>query len=277
MSELKLEDPNQAGVSESGDTGGGTSAIEENRDGQPGQTGTSGEKLADNLPPELETKHKELLKAFHEKTQKLADDRRQLELETARYKQDAEVLYGLADKQWFKKAIEDEKARRSGASMEISDDDLEAARTDNKAFRELLSRRDKAITESLRSEFKPEFDKLTEHQKELVTEREFDTVAEEYGADFRKANDEGLLDPYLNKGLDYESAFKLLEADNGRLAKKASRQESLISKRSGSIEKTGMATTRGGPVHKVRNLDEAISRALELASRGQKDYRLEKA
>src|SRR3990167_8797235 len=77
-----------------------------------------------DVPPELVEKQKELMRAFHSKTQALAEKERALQSETAQYKQDAQALYELSKQDWFKKAVEIEKAQRNGASMEIPEEAL---------------------------------------------------------------------------------------------------------------------------------------------------------
>ncbi len=241
---------------------------------QAGVTASTTDKLVEGLPKELEAKEKELMRAFHTKTQALAEKERTLAGEAEKYKQDATVLYDLTKQEWFKKAVELEKGRRSGAHQEMSDEDFESIRSDKKAFQNFLANRDKSIAESLKSEFKMEFEKLSKSQQELVTNKEFDTVANVYGDEFKQANDSDALDKYLDKGYDYETSFKLYMQDQGKVARK---QDALPEKRkSGAVEKSGMAQVRGGPVVKAKNLTEALDRAFDLARKGQKDYSFSK-
>lgn len=229
-----------------------------------------------DLPPELQTQQKELLRAFHAKTKALADKEKDLTATAQRYEQDAKVLYDLGKQDWFKKAIETEKVRRSGAHIEVSAEDFEAIKSDPKAFQTFLAQRDRALADSIKSEFKVEFDKLNKNQQELVTTREFETVAENYGDEFTQANESGGLEPYLKDGLDYERSFKLYMADQGKVARKTGEQTSPERKKAGVIERGGMATVRGGPVYKAKNLNEALDRAFDLARKGTKEYRLVK-
>lgn len=251
-----------------------TTDIEQSSDAQSdGQTDSKSEDILHKkeLPPELEATRKELLKSFHQKTQALSAKEKEFE----RYASDAKMFYELGQEKWFKDAVAAEKARRAGATQEISDEEFETIRSNKKAFQDFLSRQNKAVAESLKSEFKGEFEKLSKNQKEILAEKEFDDVAGVYGQDFIEANDTNALDSYLDKGYSYEDSFKLYMQDQGKVAKKADSRPA--PSRSAVIEKRGAPSARGSAVVKAKNLDDALNRAFDLARKGQKDYRLEKA
>jgi hypothetical protein len=255
---------------ESGNAGGGAdgAAIDTTAGGST-QDG-AGNHGAELTPEQLKEKEKELLRGFHSKTQALAEKERALD----QYVKDARAFYGLSDQQWFKQAVEAEKARRAGAGPDLSDEAFEALKSDKKAFLEYQSRRDKALVESVTSQFKPELEKLGKSQEELHANREFEGVAAKYGKAFKDANDTGALDSYLQKGLDYDTAFILHEQAHGRVAGKA---PATPADRRGSItDKGGMSSARGGPVVKAKSLDDYLDRALDLIGRGSKDYRITK-
>lgn len=270
--ETKTEDQPTT-EAEPGKAGGGEGAGIEPEAQPEGQAGSEDTK---ELPKELEETRKQLLRDYHKKTQALAEERKTLESDSQRYRQDAEALYSLSQQEWFKNAVAAEKNRRNGRSLDISDEDFEAIKIDKRAFQDFLNKRDKSITEGLESKFKAEFESLSKEQQKFVTEKEFDIVAREYGQAFKDANEAGELEGYLKKDYDYETAFKLLMQDKGQVAKKASAKEPNSSK-AGAVEKTGMPAVRGGPVAKAKNLDEALQAAFEMARKGQKDYKIERS
>lgn len=238
--------------------------------------GNEGKGLVKEVPPELAAKEKELMQAFHEKTQKLAEEKRRMEQEGSAYKQDAQALYELSKQDWFKTAIEAEKARRQGRALEINPDTFEALKNDPKAFSEYLAKRDQAVADSLKSQFKSEFEKLGRSQQEILVSREKESVASKFGEEFTAAEKNGDLTPYLQEGLSYERAYKLYCQDNGKIAGKKSEAPPSADRKTGAIEKGGMSRVKGGPVVKAKNLSEALDRAFELAAKGVKDYRFER-
>lgn len=259
---------------ESGEAGGGAAADIDKTAQSEGQTDSEiGPK---ELPAELEATRKELLRDYHKKTQALAEERKALEADLSRYKQDAESLYALSQQDWFRAAVSAEKNRRSGKATEISDEEFESIRSDKRAFQEFLGKREKSIVEGLESKFKADFESLSKSQQELLTSKEFDAAAKAYGQAFIDANEAGELDAYLEKDFDYETAFKLAMQDKGLVAKKAQAKES-GSPKSGAVERTGMPAARGGLVVKAKNLDEAFDAAFEMARRGHKDYSIERS
>ena len=201
-------------ATESGDTsqgGGESDATELDKTVQSDTENDSGGTLeSTNIPPELEETKKNLLRDYHKKTQAFSEERGKLNSEIEKFKRDAETLYDLAGRDWFKRALDEEKTRRSGSSVEeLSDDEFEAIKNDKRVFREFLTKRDKSISDGLRDEFKTEFNKLSSSQQAILTEKEFDSTANAYGADFLAANKNGELDVYLDKDFDYETAYQL--------------------------------------------------------------------
>lgn len=259
---------------ESGKTGGDS---EQTIEGQDHSTNTGdGKGLGKEVPPELKEKEKELLRAFHEKTQALAEDRRKMEAETTVHKQDAQAFYDLAKQDWFKAAVEAEKSRRQGRAVEITPEAFETIKNDPRAFADYLAKRDEAVAGSLKSQFKAELEKLGKSQQELVTSREKDSAAREFGEDFTVTEKAGELKAYLDEGLSYERAYKLYCQDQGKVAGAKKEAAPITQKKGGIVERSGMPQVRGGPVIKAKNLSEALDRAFELAAKGVKDYRFEK-
>lgn len=250
-----------------GDSG---SDIETTKDSTQGGSGSSSLGV-DGVPAELADKEKELLRAFHTKTQALAEKERQIREESNQYKQDAQAFYELSKQNWFKQAVEAEKALRSGAPAEIPDEAL----TDKRVLQEFLQKRDEAMMNRVKAQLAPELQKLGKSQADLLAERELSAAVTKYGDDFAKAKDDGSLAPYL-KEYDPETAYKLFCQDNGRVAgvrKESGRSED---RKATVVEKSGMGKARGGPVVKAANLSEALDRAFDLARRGVKDYNFER-
>src|SRR3990167_835923 len=103
---------------------------------------------ASNLPPELEETRKQLLRDYHAKTQKLSeenkkvsDDRLRFERDLETFKTDSETLKRLLAQDWFNKAAEDERAKRSGKvdDMQLTDEQFEIVRNDKEAFRRFVT------------------------------------------------------------------------------------------------------------------------------------------
>ena len=127
--------------------------------------------LGVEVPPELKEKEKELLRAFHSKTQALAERERTIGAEVEEYKRDAMALYDLAKQDWFKKAVETEKGRRTGKgsqAAEITEETFEALKSDKRAFQDFLAQRDKDIVDGLESRFRGEFEKLGKSQQQRI-------------------------------------------------------------------------------------------------------------
>lgn len=271
-----------AAASESGahePTGGGSAAIIDDKTvNTDNSASANGEPLDQEQPsPELEQTRKELLRDYHGKTQKLSTREKQLESEWGSYKKDAETLYGIMEQPWFKKAMADEKARRSGnaADLDLSDDQFVAALSDKTAFTKMVRQVAESIAERKVGE------KLSPAQEELQAlkaDREFQAVAAEH-PDLKKLNQDGLLDEYLKQGYSYAVAYKLYKFDHQESAEQVERkaQELLQTKKAGSVEKTGVPKLNGAAkVYKAKTWDQAFDRAWEALQRGETDARIER-
>lgn len=261
------------GVSEETQTG----AIGEGQDVQPaGQEGNVGEeKLGKegDLPPELEETRKQLLRDWHAKNQKLADDKRSFESEMQTLKKDAQTLQGLFEQEWFKKALTEERARRDGKGVrtEITDEEYQAAQTDKSAFENLVAR--KAL-EVVKSEYGSKLSEFDEKVSELSTEREFEVCAQNPRMkDFRDLNAQGAFDPYLQKGYSYEDAYIKYKYDNSQDNSESKIHEEaekiLAAKKAGSVEKSGITNPKGARIVKVVDADAAFDQAWDAYEKGQ--------
>lgn len=262
---------NQAAADTPGANGvdGGAPAIQAADGSTPGT-----DSLVAELPPELKEKEKELMRSYHEKTQALAREREALAGETTVYKQDAQALYELSKQEWFKQAVEAEKGRRSGKTMEMTPEQFEVIKADPRAFHEYLVSRDERRDAALKQQFANEISRLGNTQAELLASRELEAVTGKYGQEFTDAKNSQALKPYLDKNFDHETAFKLYMQDNGKVAgaKKPAAPLTEAERRDASVERPGMPKVRGGPVVVANNLNEALDRAFDLARRGVKDY-----
>ena len=246
-----------------GESGGGdATAIVENQGVQPeGQQGNAeGETTKqDAVDPALEKTRKELLQDYHTKTQALADERRRLDVELSRAKDDAGQFQKLMEQSWFQKAIEAEKARRTGLASELSEDQFEALKSDPRAFRNyVLQLADGIVQERVGKS-------LTDTQKKinsLEAEREFEIAAADY-PEIRELNKNGALDEYLQRGKSFEEAYKLYKFDHefADLQKKiAQRTADVQSKRAGSVAINGVPKVNGGTqIIEASNLEESFN------------------
>ncbi len=260
-------------VTEGGNAAGGDdqTAIDANE----GSTAAGDSLLGADAPAELKEKEKELMRAFHAKTQALAEDRKTLVAETEQYKQDALAFYNLSKQEWFKNAVASEKKLRSGQSAEITDEEYDAARNDKGAFSALLSKRDAALAASLKSQFGEEISKLAGTQTNLLKTQEERAALDKFGDDFSKAKKSGALDDYMREFGNMETAYKLWCQDNGKVAGKKP-EPAKPEKPPLVLERGGLVNARGGTVVKVKTIDEAIDRAFELVGKGVKDWSFKK-
>ena len=270
---MTVEETDQTQQAEPVNDGGGAAEVIDNS-----ESSTQGQEGSDlgvkDLPEALQAKEKELMREFHAKTQALSEKEKALTGEAETYKGDAQAFYNLSRQEWFKQAVEAEKARRSGAATEISDEVFEAAKNDKRAFSELLSKREKAIAADIEAKFQEKFDRLGKSQGDILAEREVSSAASKYGDEFTEAKESGALKPYLAKDHDHDTAFILYMQSQGKVAGKPKGDPATV--RSGAIEKTGMVKAKGGPVMRPKNLGDALDRAFDLAKRGVKDYRFER-
>ena len=266
--ELNVGNENQpeGEVSDTGNAGAEGSAEEGI---QPGQDSTEGEGNlgVGEVPPELKAKEKELMRAWHEKNQAAAERQRTLD-------EKQKALDGVYNQEWFRKALADERERRAGRVSELTPEAFEALKNDPRAFQEYFLKREEAMEANLKSQFAPEIEKLGKSQQELAASREYDSVKDKYGEEFVSANKEGALDKYIDKGFDYDVAFKLHMQDQGKVA--GAKQENPAARRAAAIEKGGLSKSRGGPIHKVGTLEDALSMAISLSQKGVKDFTLER-
>ena len=238
-----------------------------------------------SLSPELEEAKKNLLRDYHEKTQKLAEDRRLIEAQSEAFKRDAEFFQSLAQQDWFKQALKAEKARRSGQSsgpIDISDETFEKVREgDKRAFQEAVISMAKSIVDQRLAGLPSK-----EEVDQLKTDREFERLASDKDfTDFREMNDKGLLDPFLQKNLDYESAYARAKLEQSRVSRGSEAErvrqeaEKLIQQRkTGAVHTTGTTQVRGGKVMKIpkgTSFDQAFDDVFKAIEGGNKDLTVE--
>ena len=251
--------------------------------GQPAKA--EGETLGqEKLPPELEEAKASLLRDYHDKTQKLAEDRRALDAGVEAYKNDAGMFRALADQTWFRKALEDEKARRSGggsANVELTDEEFERVQT-KEGLAAIIQ---KSVAAIIEAKLGGRLEAQGKEVQALKLDKEFERVAGVYD-DFRDINDKGLLDPYLNKGLDYESAYSRVKLDQLREGGKSDesriRQEAeriIQQRKAGSVNQGGLSRVNGARVlntKKGQSFSQTFDQVYAALSKGETDVRLER-
>jgi len=280
MPDLDTSVADQAGeVAESSAeaTGGGqTQAMGETASVQPLQEGNATEEQQGALSPELEAQRKELMRGFHQKTQELAAEKRALESEARKYREEAEKFARLQQTPWFQKAVETESAKLKGIGPELGAEEFQALQTDPRAFQEYLKRRDQAVEDRLVARLTP----LFEETKGLKQGRELDNVSRTYGDEFKQANETGKLDKYTQRGYDLEGAFLAYKGEeaikgNGQRVK-VEAQKLLDAKRAGAVEKPGVTSVRGGQVIKTkgRNFDDVFREVFNATANGDQGLRV---
>lgn len=232
-----------------------------------------------DLPEELKETRKQLLRDYHDKTQKVAARGKQLESEWSQYKRDAETLYGIVDQPWFKSAIQEERTKRSGKmpDMELSDEQFSQVISDKGAFTKLVRQVAESIAERKVGEH---LSPAQEELAQLKADRELDAITRRY-SDFEKLNEDGVFDEHLKAGFDYETAYKLYKFDQAEADSPAKveqeAQRLLQAKKDGSVGKAGVPKLTGAArVYKAKNLDEAFDQAWAAVQRGEHDARIER-
>lgn len=233
--------------------------------------------LGQAVPPELEETKKNLLRDYHEKMASVKQEKEQFQSELAVARKDSATLQRLLQQEWFKQAVESEKARKAGSplSFELTDDQFEAARTDKRTFLELTKQIAQKVIESTVGD---KLSHLSERTEALSSDREFERTAREYGDEFKTFKDAGKLDSYLKQGYDYETAFaKAKLAERGKSPDDVSKKaEELLRQRKQQVTEKDGKRASGSRVIKAKTFDEAISRSLDALLQGDKDFKLAK-
>lgn len=259
-------------------TGGGIpDAIDDNKGVQPqGQEGNA-ELGPRELPPEMESARKELHRDYHEKTQKLAAERRVFEEELKTHKQNTEVLQRLFDQPWFQKAYEAEKAVRNGSALpeNMTDDQWH----DLSDPRKLVDYMRKYLETIVENKLAPELKRTVSEVRRLRTDKEADDMARDY-PDFKEAKESGALDKYLDQGINNEQAYAMWRLKNGpkNLEHEAKREAEriLAARKSGSVEKSGVPVVTGQQIFEADTLNEAIDKAFDARRQGVTNFRFKK-
>lgn len=243
----------------------------------PEQGDNSDELGPNNLPPELENTRKELLRDYHAKLQSSREDKLRFEAELQDKRAKAETLGNLFQQDWFKKALEDEKARRNGTFQEtqMTDEQFELVKNDKTAFMKLVSGlAEKMVT----TKVDPVISNHQANLEDIQLEREFESAKGKF-KDFESLNSKGALDSYLEEGYDFATAYKLYKADNikesdidARASEKA--RELLDESRNGAISKGGLTKASGSRVLEASNFDDAFDQVFHAYERGEKDVKV---
>lgn len=278
MNTLIQDGENQSGVdAESGNAGGGQSQdIFADNTVQPnGQEGNAVSLGDDNLPPELLEARKKLMQDYHEKTQKLAAERKESEKAMNDLKYSDTLLKQLMEEPWFKKAYEGERNQRNGQLPEVSDEQFENIRSDKRAFMEFVQSQVEGI---VNGKYGNVISNQNKELKTLKTEREIDGLAGKY-SDFKKVHDNGNLDTYLNKGYSLKAAYAEYKLDhpgsNNSVEREAERI--LAERRAGAVDKGGVTQVRGQRIMKAKGLSDALDQAYQARLKGETNFKIERA
>lgn len=231
-----------------------------------GQDNGADDVLGD-VPPELQEQRTKLLKDYHEKTQKIAAERRQMELRVKDLEYSDGLLKQVMVEPWFKKAYDDEKARRQGHAVpDLTDESYEQIKSDPRAFREYIHKYAESIVES---KMGGKLNNADRELRELKLDREKERLGGKY-SDFKDALEAGHLDRYIKAGKDHETAYALYSLNEGKprdsqrqIEEKA--REVLQQRRAGAVGGTGVPSIRGERVIKAKNFDEFYDKAMEAA------------
>ena len=266
--------PDPSLTTDSTGTGTASGSVETTSD-QSTQNDIGNEELGKTLSPELEKTRKELLRDYHEKLSKTKEDRLRFESELNQARGNSETLTKLMQQEWFKKAMDTERARRNGSieDLPLTDEDFETAKTDKRAFLKLVSNVAERIASGKMSQVEPALGTHQERLENMEIEKEFDSVDRTY-KDFKSLNDAGSLDPFLERGLSFEDAYLAYKGKNpsniDKLAADKAR-EMLDLTRAGAVGKTGSVQINGKRVLEASNFDDAFDQTWAALQRGEKD------
>lgn len=248
---------------------------------QPQEAGNGDEQLGpSSLPPELEETRKQLLRDYHSKTQKLAEERGRYLTEKESLAQKAGILDQLMQKQWFQKASQEEQARLQGGGtqFDISDEEYQQAVTNKEAFKALVLKMNQQM---LNGQVGPAIGAQNEVLQDLKVNQELDQALNVH-PEIQDLidNDDPEFYQYLDQGFDYATAYEKYAFRNQSRGtpteNEPSQEEVLNQSRAGSIARSGLPQTRGNRIIEARNLDEAMDQAFEALSRGEKDFVIQK-
>ena len=228
-----------------------------------------------NLPPELEETRKQLMRDYHNKLNKTKEDKIRFEREMEKLKGESSTLQQLLQQEWFRKAAESERARRSGQIQELglTDEEFQAATTDKAAFSKLVHKIAAQVAEARVGRVEPALGQTAQSLQEIQRDREFESVASQY-KDFRTINDQGGLDPYLERGYDFKAAYAQYKLDHPTTRTTEPVDPRL--KQAGAVSAGGQVRVNGQKVVKARNLDEALDAAFAEIQAGNKDFKIER-
>jgi hypothetical protein len=249
------------------------------------ESNAASESLMDktDLPPELEDTRKSLLKDYHAKMQAFAEKERQMQAETAAFKEDSQTLRQLAQTDWFRKALEAQRAERNGngqASLDLTDEQFETIRNDKRAFAEFVSGLAEKVAEK---KFGPKLNATQEKLGRFEEAKEIEQLSAKYPG-FSELKASGALDVHLKQGSDYKTAYALAMLDNPQKSQSTKQADPqveaerlLAAKKNGSVPNSGLGTRGKAPVVNVKkgNLDDLMDKLGDLARKGQDPMKFE--
>jgi len=223
------------------------------------------EDFVGNVPKELETFKKDILKAFYKKTEALAAQRKEIES----VKSKAELMEQLYNYPKFREWYEHEQKVISGEAPAkeetMSEEQLEELKSDPVKFQKyMMDQMNNLIESKLGNGVKQTQAQLEEMRERMEVEKEYKTTSSKF-SDFDDLSTTGLLDDYLDKGFSYEEAYKMYKFDN------QSDPERVRKVKEGSTQKPSPMHSQGSEVIvKGKSFDDVFDNMFSAKAAGKK-------
>lgn len=218
-------------------------------------------------PKELEPFKKEILNKFYAKTRELAKERHTIEA----VKKDAETLQQLMGYKPFQDWY---NAQKSGGQPQqqqgLSEEEMEQLRTDPAKFNEFITKKLDALVEQ---KYGTQMKTVQEKAEDMELAKEFESTKETYGDEFEIAHKSGELDPYYDKGLDFETAYATWKLkSSGKTSPKKQDAKTVDRSKQGMSEKPspGQGKLPQIKMIKAKGFEDAFDQAFAAHLKGEK-------
>ena len=270
---------NDAGVQDGGSESDSNANSEDgagssNADNLVDPTGQGNEGEGAALPPELEEVKKNLVRGFHEKTQKLAQRQKELEDKYSAAEKDASALRTIANEEWFKKALAQERKRLNGVvDDEMTDEQFQSITADKKNFQAYFNHKVKELLDARMSQ---EIGNIRRPLQDLRRESDIARLRVAHGKHFSTALDNGDLDKDVEGGYNYEDAYARFALRNPKSTENEESVEDraerlLAEKRGGTVNRGGSSGAgKGVRTYPVQSLNEALDLIWDKTQAGEK-------
>ena len=272
--ESSLEVSDGVDNSESNNTGNEPEGTNEGDGDKTDEQANDDAALADDIGPkdipvELEPLKKELLADYYAKTRELAADRKGVtELQT-KAKTLNELLSYKPFQDWYSKEQDRLAGKTTPEANDFTEEQMEEIKSDPNKFDEFIKDRAKKI---IKDEYGETMNKSKQQLEDVRADKQLKAVAEQY-PDFDAINDAGLLDKYVDKGHDFETAYAMFKLQNPAHATKAINKKAvdLVNKaKAGSIEKGSGIPKEGAEIVEVSSVDEGFDEQAKADREGRK-------